>query len=439
MSRTDHDGVEHWRYFTNPNCEGAKGSQPTHNQSVFLLEQRSGRLESSLAARTRQLVERCKAFYDQTPPSSLGSLYCGALGSMVYIEWKMGLVMRRIEASNRHGREESSESSESSAMQREENTDNAIQTRLEQSLRLAQQAASYHEHRSSRHVRVTLLESPYVGAKAMEVALLQSLDQPAAAQESAQTLVAWLRSKTIPSQQHQHPHRTNQAVLDPHECEVLYGRAGAIQAILFLRHELNDPQLGSSVVLELSQAIIQQGLAMASAYPQFGLPLLWHWHDTFYLGAAHGVVGILQTLLSLNYQEQDHLDRSYSMLSMIRQTIDQLNNSYCFPSGNLDSSIKERQKRARTDRLVHWCHGAVGHVLLLEQASRTFHNDEDIAASYQNLAYDIANQVIWPRGLLRKGVGLCHGISGNAYSLGMCKNRSIFSRKGSFLCRFRHE
>ena len=37
--------------------------------------------------------------------------------------------------------------------------------------------------------------------------------------------------------------------------------------------------------------------------------------------------------------------------------------------------------------------------------------------SYLEKARMIGSKVIWPRGLLRKGVGLCHGISGNAYCL----------------------
>ena len=32
-------------------------------------------------------------------------------------------------------------------------------------------------------------------------------------------------------------------------------------------------------------------------------------------------------------------------------------------------------------------------------------------------AMTAAGQCVWQRGLLRKGVGLCHGISGNAYAL----------------------
>jgi len=35
--------------------------------------------------------------------------------------------------------------------------------------------------------------------------------------------------------------------------------------------------------------------------------------------------------------------------------------------------------------------------------------------NYLGVAKDLATSVIQPRGLLRKGVGLCHGIVGNAF------------------------
>ena len=66
----------------------------------------------------------------------------------------------------------------------------------------------------------------------------------------------------------------------------------------------------------------------------------------------------------------------------------------------------------KSDRLVHWCHGAPGLVLLLILAARFFRNPV-----YLDQAKDITRLVIWPRGLLKKGVGLCHGISGNGMVL----------------------
>ena len=36
-------------------------------------------------------------------------------------------------------------------------------------------------------------------------------------------------------------------------------------------------------------------------------------------------------------------------------------------------------------------------------------------AKYLNIAKE-CNTVIWKRGLLRKGYGICHGVAGNAYA-----------------------
>jgi lantibiotic modifying enzyme len=134
-----------------------------------------------------------------------------------------------------------------------------------------------------------------------------------------------------------------------------------------------------------------------------------------HIGAAHGIVGILQTLLQLEKDELQTLEPSFPDLSeCIESTIDSLQNKYCFESpGNLMSSVSSSCTSGKTaDRLVHWCHGAPGFVLLLIHASRVFQKPH-----YLELAKNIATRVVWPRGLLKKGLGLCHGIAGNGMVL----------------------
>ena len=55
-------------------------------------------------------------------------------------------------------------------------------------------------------------------------------------------------------------------------------------------------------------------------------------------------------------------------------------------------------------RLVQWCHGAPGFVITMVAAEAAFGGGSYLAAARK------AAHVIWNRGLLRKGVGLCHGI-----------------------------
>ncbi|XP_041119594.1 glutathione S-transferase LANCL1-like [Polyodon spathula] len=75
-----------------------------------------------------------------------------------------------------------------------------------------------------------------------------------------------------------------------------------------------------------------------------------------------------------------------------------------FPSGNYPPCIGDTQ-----DLLVHWCHGAPGVVYMLIQAYKMFGVDQYLSDAVQ------CGEVIWQRGLLKKGYGLCHGAGGNAY------------------------
>lgn len=60
--------------------------------------------------------------------------------------------------------------------------------------------------------------------------------------------------------------------------------------------------------------------------------------------------------------------------------------------------------------LVHWCHGSPGAVFLLTIERCISHLDTLPAALR-------AGEIIWQKGLLHKGPGACHGVSGNAYAL----------------------
>ncbi len=58
---------------------------------------------------------------------------------------------------------------------------------------------------------------------------------------------------------------------------------------------------------------------------------------------------------------------------------------------------------------MQFCHGAPGPLLLFVRAYEIWGDPRYLA-----WAEDAAD-VVWSRGLLRKGNGLCHGVSGNAY------------------------
>lgn len=62
------------------------------------------------------------------------------------------------------------------------------------------------------------------------------------------------------------------------------------------------------------------------------------------------------------------------------------------------------------NELVHWCHGGPGVIYLFMRAYRIY--NETI---YLDACEKIC-ELIWRKGLLRKGPGLCHGVAGNGYA-----------------------
>lgn len=79
------------------------------------------------------------------------------------------------------------------------------------------------------------------------------------------------------------------------------------------------------------------------------VPLLYHWHNKHYLGAAHGLSGIMYLML----QASKYLSRN-ELNDLIKPTVDYLVLAR-YPSGNFKSSLEND-----SDRLVQWCHGAPG-------------------------------------------------------------------------------
>ena len=105
---------------------------------------------------------------------------------------------------------------------------------------------------------------------------------------------------------------------------------------------------------------------------------MYAWHGKHYLGAAHGLAGILTLLLQVRSPSHPHtltlpsslqLPPSSSLhpriCSLVRPCVEWLRDQQ-FPSGNLPSSLESGNR----DRLVQWCHGAPGLVHLMAQAYR---------------------------------------------------------------------
>uniref|UniRef100_A0A8C3VCW4 LanC-like protein 2 n=3 Tax=Catharus ustulatus TaxID=91951 RepID=A0A8C3VCW4_CATUS len=182
--------------------------------------------------------------------------------------------------------------------------------------------------------------------------------------------------------------------------ELLYGRAGYLYALLYLNTEISPETVPQSIIKEVIDAIIESGKNFSKEERKTDrCPLLYQWHRKQYVGAAHGVAGIYYMLM----QPIANVDQE-TLTELVKPSIDYVRHKK-FRSGNYPSSLSNE-----TDRLVHWCHGAPGVIHMLMQAYKTFKEDK-----YLKDAIDCSD-VIWQRGLLRKGYGICHGTAGNGYS-----------------------
>lgn len=177
--------------------------------------------------------------------------------------------------------------------------------------------------------------------------------------------------------------------------ELLYGRTGGLYAMLLIKQQLpKQTIIKDEHIISHINLMLKSGKTMES----FGRPLFYSWHGKEYVGAAHGYTGILYMLLeAYKYLTSDQL-------KLIKEAIDFIQ-GIRYPSCNYPSSIG-----GQTDRLVHWCHGAPGVVHLLIKAYLVYRDESYLESALA------CGDVIWQRGILKKGFSLCHGISGNAYA-----------------------
>jgi len=78
--------------------------------------------------------------------------------------------------------------------------------------------------------------------------------------------------------------------------EYLYGRAGYLYTLMFLRREIGQNVIDPQLITEVFEAMIKSGEKYARDSGSQS-PLMYKWHDSEYMGAAHGVTGIVYLLL----------------------------------------------------------------------------------------------------------------------------------------------
>ncbi|XP_076175627.1 lanC-like protein 2 isoform X2 [Ptiloglossa arizonensis] len=200
--------------------------------------------------------------------------------------------------------------------------------------------------------------------------------------------------------------------------ELLYGRAGYLFSLLFLNSNISPPPIEDELIKQVVTLIIKCG-NMYSTSKKYETPLMYAWHETEYIGAAHGLAGILYLLLQA---------RQYLTEAQLKEDIQpalQFLQNLRYPSGNFPSS-----SISHTDKLVHWCHGAPGMPMLFCLAYEIYQDDQYLKTAIQ------CGEVIWSRGLLKKGYGICHGVAGNAYTF-LCLFQQTKDMKHLYrACRF---
>ena len=188
------------------------------------------------------------------------------------------------------------------------------------------------------------------------------------------------------------------------EDELLYGRTGYLYSLLLLT--THNPVIFNveKEVLSLVQALYEFGLTETAQ----GELLIYHFPKAsgkIYIGAAHGLVGVYYILL-----------RSLQLYPRISEEIPELmpvlRNS-CVrvaakqsAKGNFGPSTQDSR-----EILVHFCHGAPGAIPFLLLAYDYFGEEFFLRKALK------AAELVWKRGILRKGNTLCHGLTGNVYPL----------------------
>ena len=103
-------------------------------------------------------------------------------------------------------------------------------------------------------------------------------------------------------------------------------------------------------------------------------PLMYRYHGTEYLGAAHGLCAILQMLLRCGLLSLD-LPLSFSFPECLdEKALDEIHRCVDWmvgiqtSTGNWPTTVDEVGGDRGEDDLIHWCHGAPGVIYLMAMA-----------------------------------------------------------------------
>jgi len=179
------------------------------------------------------------------------------------------------------------------------------------------------------------------------------------------------------------------------------GRAGVLACAAVLNNYFGAGTIPRSDIVSMAYSILQNGIREGQDYLTYTNTVF---PDIIFWAEGHGSAGIINQFLDI-----PEILSNTTAMSLIKNTLD-FYLSLQFPNGNFPTPLQSPYP-TEPDVLVQWCHGAPGFMPLLTKASMIFNEKK-----YLDSAIRAAN-CTWQRGILTKGLMLCHGVSGNTYML----------------------
>ncbi|XP_060589848.1 lanC-like protein 3 [Ruditapes philippinarum] len=185
--------------------------------------------------------------------------------------------------------------------------------------------------------------------------------------------------------------------------ELFVGRAGYLCGAINLHKKLGKQVVDEKIINDLCTVIVESGRKYVGKDPS--VPLMYAYYDTEYLGAAHGMSSILQTLMCFPSLLKTSPDVEKTVRAGVDFMLSLEQENFNYPPA------MDEVKRHRPDKeeLVHWCHGAPGVVYMLARAYKVWNDNKYLEACLR------CGELTWRKGLLKKGPGICHGIAGSGY------------------------
>ena len=216
------------------------------------------------------------------------------------------------------------------------------------------------------------------------------------------------------------------------EVELLYGTTGYLYSLLFLKKYIlsienkdinsifdkNMLKVLDETILNIFDILLNSGIKYMKNY-NWDHCLLYPFpvnskRPELYLGAAHGLIGAIYMLLSTIKFFPSLINKTISINSgnitisdLLLKNVKYIQSLQIKSTGNFPSDIEGED----SGDCVHFCHGCIGAIHLFLLSEEFFPN-----CGFKETAIS-CNISLWERGLLYKGNGVCHGMSGVVYGL----------------------